>query len=316
MADSNIDITVIIPFLNEQDNINELVSSLNRFYEKSSLTYEIIFVNDGSEDDSLKLLCSNKNQLAFRCNVVNLSKTYGSHAALRAGILHASGKYIVFLYADLQDPIELIDKMYSKIISGNKNMIWATRKVANNSVFETFFSKTYSRLMKKYVSPLYPANGFDIVMFDRKIQKQLNRNIESNSSVFLQILTMGFKQDSIEYEKLERKLGESKWTLSKKIKLLIDSFVAFSYFPIRLLSITGIIFFLTGLLWTGYIIFRKIYINDLDSGWPALISILMIGFGITNIGIGIVAEYLWRTLDASRNRPVFIIDDIIELNKE
>jgi len=100
--------------------------------------------------------------------------------------------------------------------------------------------------------------------------------------------------------------------LSKKIKLLIDSFVAFSFAPIRLVSIVGIAFFIAGILWTAYIIFRKIVFNDLESGWPALVSILMVGFGITNISLGIIAEYLWRTLDASRKRPVFVIDEIIE----
>ncbi len=101
--------------------------------------------------------------------------------------------------------------------------------------------------------------------------------------------------------------------MSKKIKLFIDSFVAFSYAPIRLVTIIGISMFIVGSLWTVYIIARTLIFHDLASGWPALVSILMIGFGITNISLGIIAEYLWRTLDASRKRPVFIIDKIVEL---
>ncbi|WP_202915868.1 hypothetical protein [Pontibacter pamirensis] len=107
-------------------------------------------------------------------------------------------------------------------------------------------------------------------------------------------------------------MGKLKWTLSKKIKLLIDSFVAFSFAPIRLVSFIGVVFFLLGILWTGYIVFRKVMFDDLASGWPALLSILMVGFGITNISLGIIAEYLRRTLDASRKRPVFVIDEIVE----
>jgi dolichol-phosphate mannosyltransferase len=95
--------------------------------------------------------------------------------------------------------------------------------------------------------------------------------------------------------------------------LFIDSFVAFSYAPIKLVSITGFLFFFTGILWTFYIIMRKLMINDLPEGWPALTSILLLGFGITNISLGIIAEYLWRTLDEARKRPVFIIDEIIKL---
>src|SRR6185503_16883248 len=148
-----------------------------------------------------------------------------------------------------------------------------------------------------------------------KVAAEVNKNVEANSSIFLQILGMGFRQTSITYKKRERKTGVSKWTLSKKIKLFIDSFVAFSYAPIRFVTIVGIIFFFVGVLWSAYIVFRKIAFDDLKAGWPAMMSILMIGFGVTNISLGIIAEYLWRTLDASRKRQVFIIDDIKELNR-
>ena len=104
--------------------------------------------------------------------------------------------------------------------------------------------------------------------------------------------------------------------MPKKIKLLIDSFVAFSYAPIRFVSFIGILFFMIGVFWTFYIVSRKLLYNDIASGWPMLTSILLLGFGITNIGLGIIAEYLWRTLDASRKRPVFIIDEIIDLKND
>jgi dolichol-phosphate mannosyltransferase len=167
--------------------------------------------------------------------------------------------------------------------------------------------------MKKYAFSNFPEKGFDIVMFNKKVASQVKNNVEANSSIFLQILGMGFRQASISYKKRERKTGVSKWTISKKIKLFIDSFVAFSYAPIRMVTIIGIAMFFIGIIWTIYIVTRKLLYHDLASGWPALMSILMVGFGITNISLGIIAEYLWRTLDASRRRPVFIIDKIVEL---
>ena len=150
--------------------------------------------------------------------------------------------------------------------------------------------------------------------FNKKVKENLDRNIEVNSSLQLQIFTLGYHSENVYYDKKERKVGKSKWTFSKKIKLFIDSFVAFSFAPIRMVSIIGILFFIAGAIWTIYIVIRKLLFDDLASGWPALMSILMIGFGITNISLGIIAEYLWRTLDASRKRPLFIIDDIIDLN--
>ena len=307
-----VQISIIIPFLNEEENIPALINTLDHFCKKSSKQFEVIFVDDGSTDGSVEILKSIKD-VSFSPVIIKLSKNFGSHAALRAGILKSSGDYITFLYADLQDPVNLIDQMYNIARTKEADIVWAVRKTNATGIFSRFFSNAYAWLMRKYVSPDFPKKGFDVVLFNRKVRDQLNQNIESNSSIFLQILTMGFRQEQIEYNKQERKSGKSKWTFGKKIKLFIDSFVAFSYFPIRLVTVTGIVFFILGMAWTLYIVLRTLLLHDLETGWPSLISILMIGFGVTNIGLGIVAEYLWRTLDAARKRPVFIIDEIINL---
>ena len=312
-------VSVIIPVFNEQENIKHLVDELNLFFrhEKKFLT-EIIFVNDGSTDTTLNLLKNAEHQY-YTPRIISFSRNFGSHAALRAGILKAKGDFITFLYADLQDPISLVSQLYDQALNKEVDIVWAFRSAAKVSTSEKLFSRTYASLMRRYAVPNFPKKGFDVVMFSKKVKDCLNNNIENNSSIFIQILNLGFKQSSITYNKRMRLAGKSKWTLSKKIKLLVNSFVAFSFAPIRLVSLTGVSFFVLGILWTSYIISRKVLYNDLASGWPALLSILMIGFGVTNISLGIIAEYLWRTLDASRKRPVFIIDEIveeIELNKE
>jgi dolichol-phosphate mannosyltransferase len=306
--------SIVIPFLNEADNIEHLTIILNDFFRKRiNLKAEVIFVDDGSTDNSLNLLRQAKHEY-YTPKIIKLSKNYGSHAALRAGILHAKGEFVCFMYADLQDPLELIDKMYHVALQGNE-IVWAVRSKTQMSFFEKAFSELYAYLMQKYVIKSFPSKGFDVVMFGKKVKEELNKNIEANSSIFLQILTMGFRQATIEYDKQARKAGKSKWTFGKKIKLFIDSFVAFSFFPIRLVSVVGIILFLTGTLFAFYLILRKLLLDDIKEGWTALASILMIGFGVTNISLGIIAEYLWRTLDASRKRPVFIIDEIITTKK-
>lgn len=309
-------VSIIIPFLNEEENIYSLVDSLsNYFSNEKRFEVEVIFVNDGSTDASKYKLIElpHKN---YSCKLISLSKNFGSHSALRAGIKNATGDFVTFMYADLQDPISLISEMFLKMTENHSNeIIWAIRRSTNNGFVVSAFSKLYSNLMRKYVSSTYPKKGFDVVMFSKKVSTVINQNIESNSSIFLQILTFGFKQDSINYDKQIRQKGVSKWTLSKKIKLFIDSFIAFSYAPIRFVTIIGIILFVLGFVFSGYLVSRKIFFNDLDSGWPMLISLITLGFGITNISLGIIAEYLWRTLDASRKRPVFIIDEIIELTE-
>ena len=307
-------ISIIIPFLNEEDNIPFLTESLSNYFSiKKDFEVEILFVNDGSKDNSVAVLRNQKHS-GYECKIISLSKNFGSHSALRAGIKYANGERICFMYADLQDPLSLIEKLFQESKKGN-DVCWATREGDDNKFTERTFSKIYSYMMKKYAISTYPEKGFDIVMFSKKVQVLLNQNIEANSSIFLQILTLGFKQSSIYYKKEARLKGKSKWTIAKKVKLFIDSFIAFSYAPIRFVTITGIFLFTIGFLFAGYLAVRKLTSNDLESGWPALVSILMIGFGITNISLGIIAEYLWRTLDSSRKRPVFIIDEIIELNK-
>ncbi|MBD3306802.1 glycosyltransferase [candidate division KSB3 bacterium] len=311
----NVALSLIIPFLNEQENIPVLVSELTKYFAAFRVENpEVLFVDDGSTDHSVELLGKAHHQ-GYRAKLLKLSRNYGSHAALRAGIWHATGEYITFLPADLQDPVELIEALYAKAHEGY-DIVWAARQKVDVAHLEKFFSKVYAKLMQRFVANNYPPNGFDVVMFNRKVQQELNQNIEANSSLFLQLLTLGFTCTSISYDKRARKAGTSKWTFSKKLKLFIDSFVAFSYMPIRFVSLMGITLAFIGLLWAFYIIGRTLILNDLTSGWPTLISVLMIGFGLTNISLGIIAEYLWRTLDASRARKVFIVDEVIDISPE
>jgi glycosyltransferase involved in cell wall biosynthesis len=219
-------ISVIIPFYNENANINNLINAANIFFVNKEYNAELVFVDDGSSDGSSDSISQHKFE-NYSVKLVKLSKNFGSHIAYRAGVANASGSFVIGLPADLQDPLTLIDECFELLKSNDFDIIFAHRRQTNNSWSDTFFSKKYALLMQKFVSSNFPENGFDIVMFNNKIKNELNKNIESNSSIFLQILGMGFIQTSIVYNKKERKIGKSKWTISKKIKMLIDSFVAF-----------------------------------------------------------------------------------------
>lgn len=311
MAVAQLDITIIIPFLNEEENIERLCSTLNDYLASlKPLTFEVIFIDDGSTDNSVNLLKQQAHS-EYTAKIIKLSKNFGSLPALRAGIKKASGKYVTFQFADLQDPIELLPRLYKKV-QERSDIVWACRNHANKQ--NPFFSRMYARMMRKYAVPNFPDNGFDIAMFNEKVKEELNENIEKNSSIFLQMLSLGYQQDYIFYDKRDRVAGKSKWTFSRKMKLVVDSFVAFSYAPVRLVTIMGISFAALGFLWMLYIIIHELFIEDLPLGLPALLSVLLMGFGVTNISLGIIAEYLWRTLDASRKRKAFIIDQVFELN--
>lgn len=300
-------LSVIIPLFNEAEGIPFLVKALNQYFAQD-LPFEgtVIFVDDGSIDNSYEVLAEQQH-LQYQAQYLKLSRNYGSHQACRAGLQQVNSDYTTVISADLQDPLQLLEQLFNLCESG-VDIGLAARKTQNISIKARFFSKLYSQLIKKFVIPTYPDGGFDVFMISAKVLTILNQNVEKNSSLFLQVLTLGFNQEVIYFEKAKRQVGRSKWTLTKKIKLLIDSFVAFSYLPIRLVSVFGISMAFSGFGLMFYIIGRKLLLNDLEAGWPALVSILMLGFGITNIALGVIAEYLWRTYANTRNNPPFIIE--------
>jgi len=306
------DISVIIPFLNEEENMVDLCNTLDKYAVDKPFSIEAIFVDDGSTDRSVEILC----QYLFKslhAKVICLSKNYGSHAAIRAGISRSSGEYCMFFSADLQEPVELIGLLYEKITQGY-DMVGVQKGKVKVSLFERIPSIITYKLTKKFAVANFPEGGINNVLFNHKVREQLNNNIELNSSIFLQILTMGYKFTTITCDYIERKKGKSKWTFGKKIKMFIDSFVAFSFAPIRFISMLGIFMAILGFAFALMIVILRIFdLYPISIGWPTLISILMIGFGVTNISLGIIAEYLWRTLDAARGRPLFIIDEEREL---
>jgi len=224
----------------------------------------------------------------------------------------ASYEICTWLGSDLQEPLELIPIAYEKINSG-VNAVYVEKKSIKVSKANRAFSMIYSFLMQKYAVKNYASGGISTIVFDGAIKNVLNENIESNSSIMLQIMDSGFKSETISLDFNERSAGVSKWTLKKKIKLFIDSFVAFSFAPIRLVSIVGVLMFFVGVLIGIEAVVNKIINPAVPMGYSTLISLISIGFGITNISLGIIAEYLWRAYDAARKRPVFIIKKTSEL---
>lgn len=309
---TNPEISVIIPFLNEEENLPDLITALETFAPTMEVPIEVVFVDDGSTDGSVAVLRSMQFR-HFTAQVVKLSRNFGSHAAVRAGFTAAQAPNCVWLGADLQEPLEIIRLGYEKIQAGF-DLVCVQKNSVQVSASEETFSRMYSSLIRRYAIPGYPEKGVNTIFFNRKVKEQLIQNPEANSSVVLQCISLGFRQAVVNVDYAERKRGVSKWSFGKKLKLMIDSFVAFSYFPIRMVSVLGFLFALIGGLMALYVIVVKVSgIAEVTLGWTSLLSILMIGFGLTNISLGIIAEYLWRTLDASRRRPPFIVDFVEDL---
>jgi dolichol-phosphate mannosyltransferase len=305
-------VSIIVPFLNEESCIAHCCSFINVFSKHKPFSTEIIFVDDGSVDNTIDMISSYDFSYCYNVKILKLSKNFGVHAAIRAGIFHAKGDFVTYVCADLQEPDEMVSVMYDNIITG-LDAVYIEKRAIQTSLINRLFSLVYSALMRRYAVKNYGSGGINNIMFNKKIKDYLNNNMELNSSLVLQVIDAGFKSRTIKMDYKNRIDGISKWTFSKKIKLFIDSFLAFSFLPVRLVSIVGGIMFVLGFLLGISIIISSFLNPDAPLGYSTLAMLLVMGFGVTNMSLGIIAEYLWRTFDAARGRPVFTVSEIKEL---
>lgn len=305
-------LSVIIPFLNEEDGIEECCKVLDMYAKTIDFPLEIIFVDDGSIDNTSNIVKQYRFESIKKIKMITFAKNFGFHAAVRAGVLHTTFDVCTWIGSDLQEPIEFLEMAYNKILEGY-DAVYVEKKSVKVSRANRIFSKIYSFLMRKYAVANYSSGGTSNIVFNWKLIDFLNSNIESNSSIALQLIDAGFKSCTISLNFNERFIGKSKWTFAKKMKLFIDSFVSFSYMPIRLVSIIGGIIFAFGMVVGVITVVNWLCNPEVPIGYSTLTCIMALGFGITNISLGIIAEYLWRTYDAARNRPIFIIADVTDL---
>ena len=303
-------LSIIIPVYFNEMNLEDLYQDLFEKVLSKINFYEIVFVDDGSEDDSVdkirKLKRKDKN-----ITLVRLSRNFGSHAAILAGLSVCTGDCAMMKAADLQEPSELILEMYQKWENGKK-VVLAIRKDRKENFIQKGFSNIYYWIMKRIALPDMPKGGFDCFLIDRKVIEVLSAMDEKNSTLMGQILWVGFDRDVIYYSRLKREKGRSRWTLSKKIKLFVDSILAFSYFPIRFISVVGILVFAISIIWLLYILGVKLFVGIDAEGWTSLMITNLFFYGLVLLTLGIIGEYLWRTFDATRTRPTYIIEEIEE----
>ncbi|MFX3632164.1 MAG: glycosyltransferase [Candidatus Pristimantibacillus sp.] len=301
--------SIVVPIYYNELNIPHTVPRLKNLQTLlPEYELEFVFVDDGSKDRSLELLLAER-EVDNRIKVVKLSKNFGSMSAVQAGLKQATGDIIGIISADLQDPPELFVDMIRSWETGNK-VVMATRSGREESMSQKLFSNTYYFLMNRFALKNYPNGGFDFVLVDKQIVNELNHISEKNTNIMSLIFWLGHSQDTISYVRQERKHGKSKWTLSKKIKLFVDSFVSFSYAPIRLMSIVGFFTALLSFLYGIFIVLNAIFGYIPLEGWSTIVALITFLLGLNMVMLGIIGEYLWRILDESRKRPTFIVDEI------
>ena len=300
-------LSVVAPVYYNEMNLPELFETLKKEVFFRITNWELIFVDDGSGDNSYEIIKKFAKEDS-RVKGIKLSRNFGSHSAILAGLNEADGDCVTFISADLQDPPQIILQMFEKWKQGNK-VVLAVREDREESFMQKAFAGAYYGAMRKFAIPSMPKGGFDCCLIDKKVKETICMMEEKNTTLMGQILWCGFKREMIYYTRKARKEGKSRWTLSKKIKLAIDSLLGFSYMPIRAVMIAGGIFSAAAIVWFIVIIVSKLSGNIDVPGYSALSVIMLLGFGLLFIFLGIIGEYLWRTFDASRKRPVYIIEE-------
>lgn len=301
-------VSLVIPIYYNEDNLRPLYTDLKeKFIEKIDYDYELVMINDGSKDKSYEVMQELATQDS-NIKIISLSRNFGSHAAILCGLSHCTGDCAIVKAADLQEPTELVLEMVESWRKGN-NVVLAVRDGREESKRQAFFANFYYWLVQKTSLPEMPDQGFDVYLVDRKVITVLENLDEKNSALTGQILWSGFKTERVYYTRLAREIGTSKWTLKKKIRLVADTLFSFSTLPIKAVTLIGTFSFIGALIWAVLVfIFKLIGLIEV-SGWTTLFIFNLFSFGVIMLTLGILGEYLWRTFDASRNRPPYIIED-------
>lgn len=271
--------------------------------------FEFVFVDDGSFDESFVIL-TELAAIDTRVQVIKLARNFGSNVALAAGLSHARGDCVAMIAADLQDPPELISEMLDHWRTGTP-VVLAARRTRADPLLTRLPAAIFNRVFKRYVFKDFPENGFDFALIDRRIVDVIVSSAEKNSYIFGLIMWAGFKRAIIYYDRTERQHGQSMWTFTKKVKYFIDAFSSFSYLPLRGVSTIGMLLATCGILYALVVLFARVLGGIPVEGWSSLMVVLLITSGTQLLLLGLVGEYIWRTLEQSRARPLFVVETML-----
>lgn len=308
-------VSIIIPCYNEQESLHtayeRVVAALQGTWNKG---YELLFINDGSKDATLDIL----RQLAATDNKVKLisfSRNFGHQAAVAAGIAHCRGDVAIIIDADLQDPPELFEKMVSIYREQDCNVVYGVRKERKG---ETFFKKITARLFYRLLNWLagmdLNTDTGDFRLIDRKVIDTFNNFREKNKYIRGIISWMGFKQIPLQYDRDARHHGKTKYTLSKMFHLAGIAMFYFSKKPLKVSLTLGFVSILIGIILTVWVLYEQLSGAYTVPGWASTIITIIFFGGVQLLTVGVVGEYIGNILDEVKNRPEYIVDEMVNIN--
>jgi glycosyltransferase involved in cell wall biosynthesis len=297
-------ISILTPAFNESANLEALHARLTETMARLGEEWEWLIVDDHSRDDTFAVI----QRLALvdaRVRGLRLARNRGSHVAITCGLQHVRGNAAIMLASDLQDPPETLGTLLEQWRAGAQ-VVWATRRQQPGDRTHAGFAALYYWIMRNVVGMKeIPARGADFFLVDRVVIDAFRRCDEHHVSVFALITWLGFRQAYIEYDKRPRAAGRSGWTLARKIKLVIDSITAFSEAPIQACWLAGVALMALGL---GVVIVGLVWFESLQAAVVVVLGAVAGSCGVQLCAIAMLGEYVWRGLDQSRRRPLYVIE--------
>lgn len=305
-------ISIVIPCYNEEEVINETYSRLSDVMKSiEKYQYELVFVNDGSRDQTLtKLKAISEKDGNVR--ILSFSRNFGHQVAVTAGIDHAEGNAVVLIDADLQDPPELILEFIEQWEKGYEVVYAVRRKREGETWFKKMTANLFYRTLRNMTDINIPLDTGDFRLMDRKVTDVLKSIKEHHRFIRGLVSWVGFKQIGVEYDRHERFAGETKYPLSKMIKFSLDAITSFSFVPLKIASYLGVISATMGLLGIPVALYLRLMTDITLPGWTSLMIVTSFLGGVQLFILGIIGEYLGRVYDETRSRPLYIISENIQ----
>lgn len=300
------ELSIIVPLLNEEENVYELFNRLKQVCKKINCSFEIIMVDDGSNDNTMQVvekIASENSELKY----ISFSRNFGHQAALFSGIQKSTGEKVVLIDGDLQDPPEEIENLWKRINEGN-DVVYAKRKVRKGeSYLKKITAVLFYRLLNALTTIPIPVDTGDFRIINRTVVNELLKMKDHSKFLRGEIAWLGFKESYIEYERESRKKGNSNFGYKKMFRFAIDGITGFSNFPLKFASISGILVSLVSFVMIVYVLLAKYIWHQTITGWTSImVTILFLG-GIQLLSIGIIGEYISRINENVRQRQLYVI---------
>lgn len=306
--------SIIIPIYNESGNIPLLYDRLDPIVKSFDGPTEVIFVNDGSEDNSIELLNDLRKQDPTY-KVIVFSRNFGHQTAITAGLDYSSGDAVMVMDGDLQDPPEVLPNLIAKWSEGF-DVVYAIRKLRKEGFLKKVAYKSFYYILNSISEVKIPIDSGDFGLMDKKVVDRLKKMPERNRFVRGIRSWVGYRQTGLQYERESRHSGKPKYTFPKLMKLAADGFISFSNVPLRIMVYIGSFVSLIAFIGVIITLHKRLFTTNHPEGYTTiLVSMLFIG-GIQLLGIGLLGEYLGRIYDEVKQRPKYIIDKLIGFNRD